>query len=46
MFGAGAGTADNFSIQGQHTLLCGVGSHFETGQFGVSGDSLGSVGLE
>ena len=46
MFGAGAGTADNFSIQGKHTLLCGVGSHFETGQFGVSGDRLGSVGLE
>ena len=46
MFGAGVGTVDNFSIQGKHTPSCGVGSHFEIGQFGVSGDSLGSVGLE
>ena len=46
MFGAGLGTADNFTIQCKHTLSFGVESHFGTGQFGVSGDRCESVGLE
>ena len=46
VLGAGAVTANNFIIQRKHTLSCGVGSHFGTGQFGVSGDKLGSVELE
>ena len=46
MFGGGVRTSDNSIIQGQPTLSCGVGSHFGTGKFVVSGDRLESVGGE